>query len=136
MPAGTQRNLDCRDLQNGQRYQTRQHIDSHSHTHTYTPNTLHPSPQDNAKLLQDRAVAYINADSAIEGECICRATQYSQWPGESVESFSDDRVCFRDVHTEGRLHSIAAHVGVRHHQAGEEIYILHNENVIMVKCNI
>lgn len=29
---------------------------------------LHLSLQDNAKLLQERAVAYINADSAIEGE--------------------------------------------------------------------
>lgn len=28
------------------------------------------SGQDNAKMLQERAVAYINADSAIEGECV------------------------------------------------------------------
>lgn len=28
------------------------------------------SGQDNAKILQERAVAYINADSAIEGECV------------------------------------------------------------------
>uniref|UniRef100_A0A8C5BPV7 N-acetylated alpha-linked acidic dipeptidase 2 n=1 Tax=Gadus morhua TaxID=8049 RepID=A0A8C5BPV7_GADMO len=27
--------------------------------------------EDNAKLLQERAVAYINADSAIEGVCVC-----------------------------------------------------------------
>lgn len=29
---------------------------------------LHQSQQDNARLLQERAVAYINADSGIEGE--------------------------------------------------------------------
>ena len=39
------------------------------YTHVLT--TVDPSQQDNAKLLQERAVAYINADSAIEGERIC-----------------------------------------------------------------
>ena len=44
-------------------------MSTHTHTHTHTL-TLYPSQQDNAKLLQERAVAYINADSAIEGECV------------------------------------------------------------------
>ena len=72
MQVGMQRSLDCRDLQNGQRY-LNIHIHTlalvHTQTHTHLTN-IHLSQQDNAKLLQERAVAYINADSAIEGECV------------------------------------------------------------------
>lgn len=67
-----QRSLDCWDLQNGRRYTyTHPYTLTHLHMLTHTLTTLHPSQQDNAKLLQERAVAYINADSAIEGECVC-----------------------------------------------------------------
>lgn len=65
-----QKSLDCRDLQNGQRYTFTDPCPFTAHAHTHTLNTLDPSLQDNAKVLQERAVAYVNADSAIEGECV------------------------------------------------------------------
>lgn len=43
---------------------------AHWGTFTQTLTGFSPSQQDNAKLLQERAVAYINADSAIEGEWV------------------------------------------------------------------
>uniref|UniRef100_A0AAQ5Z008 Aminopeptidase NAALADL1 n=1 Tax=Amphiprion ocellaris TaxID=80972 RepID=A0AAQ5Z008_AMPOC len=40
--------------------------------------------EDNAKLLQERAVAYINADSAIEGECVYIASPEEGEDGVSL----------------------------------------------------
>lgn len=104
------------------------HLCTHTHTH-HTLTTLGPSQQDNAKVLQERAVAYINADSAIEGErdcvrCSVLLINYRQ---------CCDWICFdiahvwiylnaRHVHTEGWLHSVSKHFGVRPYQAGEQTY--------------
>lgn len=84
--------------------------------------SLHPSRQDNARLLQERAVAYINADSAIEGE---NAFLLKKWL--SARLFLVLFVCVnvflnsRYVHSEGWLHSITAYFGVWHHEAGGQI---------------
>lgn len=115
-----QRSLDCWDLQNGQRYR----ICKCTHTifKTHRIISLHPSRQDNARLLQERAVAYINADSAIEGE---NAFLLKKWL--SARLFLVLFVCVnvflksRYVHSEGWLHSITAYFGVWHHEAGGQI---------------
>lgn len=52
-----------------------------------------PPPQENAKLLQARGVAYINADSSVEGVCLCFYGS-GRWEVDEIETTSLEAQCW------------------------------------------